>query len=69
MNDFLDKVGAGFTPARRKVIYHVAFAGCLLLTFRGVITAKDAGEYLTVVAYLLFGGVTQMAAANVKEDE
>lgn len=69
MNEFLNNLAAAFTPARRKIIYHVAFAATLILTMHGVITADDATEYLLAASYLLFGGVTQMAAANVTEKE
>ena len=69
MNDFLNKVGAAFTPARRKVIYHLTFAATLILAMHGVITADDAQQYLLAASYVLFGGVTQLAAANVSEDE
>lgn len=69
MNEFLSKVGAVFTPARRKVIYHVAFAATLILTLHGVITSDEAKEYLLALSYVLFGGTFELAAANVREDD
>ena len=65
MNEFLDKVGAVFTPARRKVIYHLAFAATLILTLHGVITAEEAEQYLLAASYVLFGGTFELAAAHV----
>lgn len=67
MNDFLTKLGQAFTPARRKAIYHVAFAATLILTMHGVITADEAEQYLQALSYLIFGGVSELAAAHVNE--
>ena len=69
MNEFLNNVAAAFTPARRKLIYHLAFAATLIAAMHGLITADEAKQYLVAASYVLFGGVTQLAAANVNEDE
>lgn len=70
MNDFLTKLGAAFTPARRKTIYHLATAVVLVLTVNEVLTAEEGSQYLEAVAIALgFGGTFQLAAANVNEDE
>lgn len=69
MNEFLNKVGAAFTPARRKVIYHVAFSACAILALHKVITAEEAQTYVEAVALILFGGQAELAAANVNGDE
>lgn len=70
MNEFLDKLGAAFTPARRKTIYHLATAAVLILTVNKVLTADEGAQYLEAVAVALgFGGTFQLAAANVNEDE
>ncbi len=70
MNEFLNKVAAAFTPARRKAIYHTAFAATLILTMHGVITAEEQAQYLQAVSYLLFGGLpAELAAANVNESD
>ena len=64
MNEFLDRVAAAFTPARRKVIYHLATAAVLILTLNKVITANEGSQYLA----LGFGGTFQLAAAHVPSD-
>ena len=69
MNEFLDRVAAAFTPARRKVIYHLATAAVLILTLNKVITANEGSQYLEAIALALgFGGTFQLAAAHVPSD-
>jgi hypothetical protein len=69
MNEFLNNLGAAFTPTRRRVIYHVVSAAVLILTVNKVLTADEASAYLQAAGMVLGVGVAQMAAANVTEDE
>lgn len=69
VNEFLDRFAAGFTPARRKVIYHVTSAAVLILTVNRVITADEGAAYVEAAGMVLGIGVAQMAAANVDGDE
>lgn len=69
MNEFLNNLGAAFTPARRKIIYHLTSAAVLFLTLNRIVTAEEGQAYLEAAGMVLGVGVAQMAAANVKEDE
>jgi hypothetical protein len=69
MNDWLLQLEAALTPARRKVLYRIGTAACLILSINGFISGEESETYLTSLALLLGTGVTELAAANVKDDE
>ena len=57
------------TPARRRLIYHIAAATLLILGFHELVTARQAETYMQALLLILTAGAPELAAAHAPDDQ